>query len=162
MFRKCYMMTPPTFRVDLINELAEKFGKCLKLSARWERHTHSWSSYNSISLSNLLIVRNRSNYSAVHEITCSSKLSSSSQPAEHVFKRTYSSHMHISACVTLCTHHMQTPQCPPGCRLETKVSTDCLQFLQRGLKLQWKPSTVANTCNLSTWEEDQEFRIHPR
>ncbi|OBS74069.1 hypothetical protein A6R68_15397, partial [Neotoma lepida] len=32
--RKCYMMTAPTFRVDLTNELAENFGKCLKWSGQ--------------------------------------------------------------------------------------------------------------------------------
>lgn len=98
MSQKLCMMTPLIFRVDLFNELVEHFGKRLKWSDLQAfvfvfQMRKAWA-YLPMellvipSLPKPLIVRNRSNYSSVHEITCSSRLGiclgSPSQPAEHV------------------------------------------------------------------------------
>lgn len=136
MSQKLCMMTPLIFRVDLFNELVENFGKRLKWSDLQAfvfvfqvRKAWAYLPMELLvipSLPKSLIVRNRSNYSSVHEIMCSSRLGIClahrlSQLSMCVLKLTYSRHMHTPACAMPSAHHTQTPRCPPGYRLEMKV-----------------------------------------
>lgn len=132
--RKLYTMISPTFRVDVINELVDNFGKCLKWSSQQAfafvcqvRKAWAYLLMELLaipSLSNPLIVRNRSSYPAVLEITCSSKIGvchhlSWLSTSPHWHTQAICTHLHVPFCAhTIRRHHSAHH---PGCRLETKV-----------------------------------------